>query len=209
MKKAISVILIIGILCGLYACSPTPKINNVTLSTNTCEIVQEETYKLSYVVLPEDASTDVLVWKSADENVATVEQDGTIHAKAAGQTTITVSYGTQVFSSCSVTVLEKSAYLQLNDEEKTFVDAFLTHINDFKNPSSVEIRNVFFVAATDTTTDFWEVEVSAQNGFGGFTNDTYYLHADTGFSKSIIPTYASSGYNIDLINKAIKEALEN
>lgn len=78
----------------------------MTLSTNTCEIVQDETYKLSYVVFPENASTDELVWKSADESVATVEQDGTIYAKAVGQTTITVSDGTQVFSSCSVTVLE-------------------------------------------------------------------------------------------------------
>lgn len=207
MKKIIKIVLLIGALCSLCACAP--KINNVTLSTNTCEIVQDETYKLSYVVFPENASTDELVWKSADESVATVEQDGTIYAKAVGQTTITVSDGTQVFSSCSVTVLEKSAYLQLNEEEKTFVDAFLLHIDAFKNPSSVEIRNVFFVPATDTTTDFWEVEVSAQNGFGGVSNEIYYLHTDTGFSKSILPSNASSGYDIDLINKAIKEALDD
>ena len=206
MKKIIELILLLGVLCSLCACSP--KINSVTLSTNTCEIVQDETYKLSYVVMPDNASTDALVWKSADENVATVEQDGTIYAKAVGQTTITVSDGTQVFSSCSVTVLEKSAYLQLNEEEKTFVDAFLRHIDAFKNPSSVEIRDVFFVPATDETTDFWRVDVNAQNSFGGFTNESYYLHADTGFSASIFPSDASSGYNIDLINKAIEEALE-
>lgn len=68
---------------------------------------------------------------------------------------------------------------------------------------------MFFVPATDTTTDFWEVEVSAQNGFGGVSNEIYYLHADTGFSKSILPSNASSGYDIDLINKAIKEALDD
>lgn len=207
MKNIVKIVLLLGAICGLCACAP--KINNVTLSTNTCEIVQDETYKLSYSVLPENASTDALVWKSADENVATVEQDGTIYAKSVGQTTITVSDGTQVFSSCSVTVLEKSAYLQLNEEEKTFVDAFLRYIYSFKNPSSVEIRDVFFVPATDTTTDFWQVEVNAQNGFGGFTTETYNLHADTGFSKSILPADASSGYNIDLINKAIDEALED
>lgn len=194
------------VLCSLCACAP--KINSITLSTNMCEIVQDETFQISYTVLPENANTDKLVWKSADESVATVENNGTIHAVAVGQTTVTVSDGTQAFASCSVTVLEKAAYLQLNEEEKTFVDAFLRHIYAFKNPSSVEIRDVFFVPATDETTDFWSVEVNAQNGFGGYTNETYYLHEDTGFSKSILPSGASSGYDIDLINKAIKEALE-
>lgn len=206
MKKICGVVLLLVVFCSLCACAP--KINSITLSTNTCEIVQDETLQISYTVLPENANTDKLVWKSADESVATVESNGTIHAVAVGQTTVTVSDGTQAFASCSVTVLEKAAYLQLNEEEKTFVDAFLRHIYAFKNPSSVEIRDVFFVPATDETTDFWSVEVNAQNGFGGFTNETYYLHEDTGFSKSILPSGASSGYNIDLINKAIKEALE-
>ena len=57
-------ILSLGIILGLCYCGNN--INSVTLSTNSCEIVEDKTFKLSYSVIPENANVDGLIWTSAD-----------------------------------------------------------------------------------------------------------------------------------------------
>lgn len=54
-------------------------------------------------VLPEDATDKTLTWTSSDETVATVDGEGTVTAKAAGNATITASHG-DVTASYKLTV---------------------------------------------------------------------------------------------------------
>ena len=161
-----------------------------------------------YTLFPEDASDVGLSWKSADEAVATVDASGVVTGIAPGQTTISISTEDGVIDTCSVTVKQKPAYERLSKKEKAFVDLAMKHLDAFKNPDSVIIKEIQ-EATLDNT---WTVKVSAQNGFGGNTTTVYMLDDNFGFwnwgsfdidvDLNITP---DETYDIQLINDAIDE----
>lgn len=79
-------------------------VTGIVLSTNSCEIVEGETFQLSYTLFPANASDYGLDWKSADETVASVDESGRIKAIAPGQTTISISNTEGFIATCSTTV---------------------------------------------------------------------------------------------------------
>jgi len=184
-------------------------VKNVTLSTDTCEIVEDDTYQLSYSVFPEDANTEELKWTSVDENIAVVDATGKITAISAGQTNITIANDKEMLATCSVIVLPKPAYEKLSDDEKAFVDCFVSNIYIFNNPESVVVNGIGFISTDDddSVDDFWEVEVSAKNNLGQTSTD-YFLLSPSVFTKSDIAGLVSGydpNYRLDLINEAIAE----
>ena len=208
MRKVGAVCLLLAILFSLMGCG-TKGVKSVTFSKNTCELEVEETYQILYSVFPEDVSTEGLRWKSIDESVATVDANGKVTGVGVGNTSITVDNGEDVLATCSVTVVQKPAYERLDENEKAFVDAFLRVIDGFIKPDSVIVRDVGFVEAAEDSTgsDFWVVEVQAENGFGGVGNKIYVLqngHLTENEFIFMVPV-SVPGYNVKLINEAIEE----
>lgn len=78
----------------------------------------DETLLLEAVVTPEE-TTDVAIWSSSNENVATVGQNGSVTALAAGTTTIKVKYGA-VEATYDITVVKHTATVE-GFEEKAVV----------------------------------------------------------------------------------------
>ena len=192
-------------------------IEKIILSTNDCEIVVGETYHLTYSIFPDTAENSGLKWESADETVAVVDEHGIISAISSGQTTITISSSNGIIESCSVTVLQKTAYDSLSDEEKTFVDCLLKYASSFKNPASISIRAIMDMSlGVDGSAYF--VDISAQNGFGGNTVSTFLLCDDAkveGFPEysngifdiGSLPLTNDDDFDLQLINDAIQEEL--
>lgn len=183
----------------------TIPVTSIVLSTNSHEMTEGETFQLSYTLFPENASTYGLSWKSADNSVAEVDQNGLIKALKPGQTTISISNTDGFIATCSVTVNLKPAYERLSAQEKAFVDCCLEHIGQFKNPDSVVVKEIQKDGST------WIVKVSAQNGFGGNNTTVYYL-GNSGFwnwdSFDLdidVDITADKSFNISLINEAIAE----
>lgn len=206
MRKVGAVCLLLAILFSLMGCG-TKGVKSVTFSKNTCELEVEETYQIIYSVFPEDVSTEGLRWKSIDESVATVDASGKVTGVGVGNTSITVDNGENVLATCSVTVVQKSAYERLDEKEKAFVDVFLSHIDDFKNPDSVEVAGILFVEVDEDSTisDFWVVEVRAENGFGGVSSSSFYMNSLLMFEEETHTYFYDSDYNLQLINQAISE----
>lgn len=181
-------------------------ITGIVLSTNACEMVEGETYQLSYTLFPEDASDYGLKWASANQATATVDSAGKISAIAAGQTTISVANSSGLVTTCSVTVLEKPAYERLSEKEKAFLNCVLEHIDQFKNRDSVEIR------AVEENGESWITEISAQNGFGGRNLSVYYLNDSWGFwnwesfdMEEEVDITPDESFNIALLNEALDD----
>ena len=82
-------------------------VSSITLSQTSANIFQNGTLTLTATVLPSDASNKTLTWSSSNTNVATVDQNGKVTAKAVGSATIkaTATDGSGVSASCLVTVL--------------------------------------------------------------------------------------------------------
>ena len=80
-------------------------VKGVTLDKNYLFLRPSESYQLTATVLPENATNKKVTWKSNDESVATVDQNGNVTAKTQGNATITVtSWDGNKESSCKVTV---------------------------------------------------------------------------------------------------------
>ena len=80
-------------------------VKGVTLDNNYLFLRPSESYQLTATILPENATNKKVIWKSNDESVATVDQNGNVTAETQGNATITVTTedGNKE-SSCKVTV---------------------------------------------------------------------------------------------------------
>ena len=80
---------------------------SVALNITSAELCVEEQILLEATVLPVTSSPEV-TWTSSNENVATVDVNGTVTATGAGQATIsaTTTDGTDLSATCKVTVLD-------------------------------------------------------------------------------------------------------
>ena len=75
---------------------------SVTVEPGTLELEVGETGSLSAVIVP-DIATDIAVWASSDEGVASVDGNGAVTGVAPGTAVITVTAG-NVSATCTVTV---------------------------------------------------------------------------------------------------------
>ncbi len=82
---------------------PTPA-ESVTVTPNPVELKVGETQKLSYEVLPDDATDKSVTWSSSDDSIATVDNEGVVTAIALGEATITATCGS-VAGSSKITVV--------------------------------------------------------------------------------------------------------
>ena len=99
----------------------------VTLSKDTLALVNGSSEKLTATVVPPETSQSV-TWASDNETVATVEEDGTVHAVGVGTATITATAkvaaadGSMPSASCTVNVKEAEYTVTLNLNEGTIAD---------------------------------------------------------------------------------------
>ncbi len=229
MKRAITILLALLMVLSLAACGDWPKdasnggkeassggetklISAVVLSTDSVSIKEGESITLSMKILPESA-TETVVWTSSNNSFATVN-NGVVKGIKAGTVKIYASgKESGVNAVCEVTIEAPSAYNQLSDKEKTFVDVFLRYgATVFMKPETIEIKHIHY-NNSDTLGIFWEVQMTVENGFGGTTGNTYFL-LDKAFNGEHFlknadePINWSSGYDIALINRAIQEKLQ-
>ena len=86
---------------------PTPA-TSIALNISEVELGHEETVQLVATVMPDDATDKSVTWASADEAVATVDENGLVTAVAKGTTTITATTVDGLTAECVVTVKASS-----------------------------------------------------------------------------------------------------
>ena len=81
-------------------------VTSVTLNKSTMSLGSGASERLTATVRPTNATNKTLTWTTSDSSVATVSQDGTVHAVAAGTATIraTATDGSGKYATCTVTV---------------------------------------------------------------------------------------------------------
>ena len=94
-------------------------VNSISLNKTSTELWTGDTEKLTVTYNPEDASGKTVTWKSDNNAVATVSQDGTITAEGKGTATITATTENGKTATCKVTVKQPVTGVTLN---KTTLD---------------------------------------------------------------------------------------
>lgn len=149
--------------CKVIINAQTIEIANITISETSISIPIEKTYTLTYNISPANATDKTVVWKSSDENIATVI-DGHIIAKSIGIATITVSsVKGNVNSNCRVNVTKL-------DKFGTFTDS-----RDNKIYKTVKIGNQIWLAENLA----YLPQVNKINE-GGKTGKYYYVYGYNG-----------------------------
>ena len=172
MKKRRILLLVLAVSLLLCSCGEV-KIESITLSKNAAELKEGESVTLSAVVAPENA-TESYGWKSADEGVATVDENGVVTAVAPGNTNILAVSERGKTAACSVTVAAPTAYELLNDAERELFDYMTgTMLESFYNASAVRIRKIYNDPAGINPAQDIIVDLEGTNRLGGTVHKLY------------------------------------
>lgn len=132
---------------------------NITETNNIISFGVEDTYHLRELSLPEtltiglgitgkitptvepDYATFKLTWKSADESIATVDQEGNVLGVGEGQTTITAESNNGLSASCVVTVIKLP--------ETDNIETFISFDEDVESILSLNNAQVLYVHQKD------------------------------------------------------------
>ena len=216
MKKRHILLLVLAVSLLLCSCGEV-KIESITLSKNAAELKEGESVTLSAVVAPENA-TESYGWKSADEGVATVDENGVVTAVAPGNTNILAVSESGKTAACSVTVAAPTAYELLNDAERELFDYMTgTMLKSFYNAPAVLIRKLFNVNDGDLTYYAIVAELQGTNKLGGTIYKRYIMVRQEG-GVFCVPLDDESDYGTEIpvdqmdpakINAALEEYWSN
>ena len=92
----------------------TVPVASITLNENTLELKKGATAVLTATVEPSDADDKTVVWKSLNQDVATVDQNGKVTAVASGTAKITATAGGKT-AECTVTVTNPATKIEIDD----------------------------------------------------------------------------------------------
>ena len=81
-------------------------VSGITIDKESLKMKVGETYHLTAKVSPEDATDKSVVWKSDDESIATVDQEGLVTAVKGGSKTMITATSGEFSASCAVTIEE-------------------------------------------------------------------------------------------------------
>lgn len=100
-------------------------VTDLIIGTENVVLQQEESFKMNVVILPDDANNKELNFKSDNDEIVTVDSEGTLTGVAEGETKITVSAEGGISKEISVKVIRK-----LDDGEVIFDESLKVNGNE-------------------------------------------------------------------------------
>ena len=92
------------------------KAEGITLDTDNVTLYTKESYKLIPTITPEDTLNKMVSWKSTNEEIATVDKDGNVTGKKAGECDIvaTTTDGTNLSATAHITVKQHPEAIEIH-----------------------------------------------------------------------------------------------
>ena len=107
--------------CEVAVYDPIILAKTITLNKTSISIEKTFSSQLQATITPENTTNKSLSWKSSNEEVATVDENGLITAKKEGSATITVSTNNGLTASCEVTVYDPIVLAEKITLDKTYL----------------------------------------------------------------------------------------
>ena len=129
-------------------------VTGVTLNKTTLDLEKDQTEKLVATVLPANADGDKTVtWKSSNNEVATVSQDGTVTAVGKGSCNITATTQNGKTATCKVTVGVPLKSISFKDDvtSKTMNKGEEFTLEVVYNPADTDADKTITWSSTDTS----------------------------------------------------------
>jgi uncharacterized protein YjdB len=107
IKPIIAIVLLIIVICASLIIIGKP-VKEVKMSEDTVTIETEQEYTIICTILPDDAKNKTLKFKSSNDDVATVNEEGIVVGVAEGECTITATSISRKSGECTVKVVKPS-----------------------------------------------------------------------------------------------------
>ncbi len=196
----------------IHVTVPTPiQIEEILIEKSIGELASNQTTKLLLSILPENAEDRRIVWTSSDENVAVVNENGTVTPIGDGTVTITATSANGIQASTEITVNTSkhlyslyTSYSRQNDNNIGDEWSYATEVNgeDSLNDISLSVGDTLSlytrISEHDDNPDIGEVStvytVSEDDFTNGFviTKDLYVTEnggKNSGQSVHFVVTY--------------------
>jgi len=132
--------------CKVVVRTITIPVQSITLDKSSLSLNKGESAQLTATVLPENATNKNVTWSSLKQSVATVDQNGNVTAKSAGNVEIAVTTEDGGYMAiCKVTVTEKSVPVQsvtLNETRLELVEGESAQLTATVLPENATNKNV-------------------------------------------------------------------
>ncbi len=133
--------------CEFYINQP---VTEVVLDYNEHTMKIGETFRLTALVTPDDATNKTLIWKSSDTSVATVDETGNITAIGSGSATIICqSEDSGVFDFCNVSVYQPVTGITINTHEMTVRKGTVFWLNATVEPEDAWNKTVVWASSDE------------------------------------------------------------
>jgi uncharacterized protein YjdB len=119
-------------------------VSDITLSDLTADLWVGDTKTLTATITPETATNTDVIWSSSNENVATVSSDGIITAIDKGSCTITCTAtdGSDITSTCDVTVKQPVSSVEFSYETLDLTSSKVKTLTPVISPSNADIETL-------------------------------------------------------------------
>ena len=153
--------------CKVTVSAPTKPVTNVSLNKTELKLEVSGTEKLEAKVEPNDATNQNVKWESSNNDVATVEQDGTVKAVSAGEVTIKVTAqdGSGKYAECKVTVSAPTkpvTNVSLNKTELKLEVSGTEKLEATVEPSDASNKDVTWSSSNETVATVADGTVTAK-----------------------------------------------
>lgn len=129
--------------------SPTPiPVENFQLDKDPLQIYEGGSEKLTYSILPENASNKTVVFSSSDSEIASVGNDGTVEAKTPGECMITAACG-GIKVTCVVNILKKE--MILDKDALSIREGTVSQLNYALRLPEIEKSDLLLLSSDDRT----------------------------------------------------------
>lgn len=163
---------------------PKITVTELVLSKTSVKIKENKQTNLSVDVVPSNATNKTVIWKSADSNIATVDQNGVITAKNVGNTKIIATTPDGKISIECIVEVEKSLGYDLIDFDFNLLDNCAGNnnliIESYNNTNSkvglFSCVNNLILNSYQSIQNFaytGDYLYFVNTGMGGWTNQTY------------------------------------
>lgn len=193
-------------------------VSGVTLNKSAVTLTEGNTETLMATVTPDDATNKAVTWSSSNEDVATVDGNGTVSAIAEGAATITVttSDGGKTVN-CEVTVIAPVKTIIVGTQNGTLTEGtegditFIITTENIADGTAITLNNTNSVVGITletkvTTNNSTNITIATTAGtpqgshpltltIDGVTSDTFYLLVDAPIPTTHAVTFSVTGGN--------------
>lgn len=139
--------------CFVTVVPDVKPVEGISVNPTSLEMEVDDTYKLTATVTPEDATDKTITWRSSDRAIATVAEDGTVTAIAAGTATIYASSSNGLTAECAVTVnpaYEEVMSITLTNTELIMIEGDSTDLIAIVSPDNATDKSVTWKSSDES-----------------------------------------------------------